>query len=483
MSQEVEGFHQPLLNGKYSKSLDAGQDAAASGSLDPFPTSKGMSDVTSDLPARRTLFSMSSRFSAANTPWWPHTREMYLSSVDGAPVKRPKRRQIFLVMTKPASSIASFIFFMTLMSLMVAAIAFMAMETMPSFLEQPSICPYSCDEDDEDCVCEPRTVKWLVELQDYLYYLFTVEYLVRHMVFYPVPEKAGGSADPHIVQFLKFATHPWQLIDLLAIAPFWLENWLSVQSLQSVRIVRLSRIFQVVKLGKYNKTFVTFGRVMGKSAPALNLLAVILFFGMCLFGSLIYEFERGNWKPIEEGSDDWQYMRKTTNGIDEEISPFQSIPTAFWWFIVTATTVGYGDMYPTSTWGRFIAVLAMLMSLIVVAFPISVFTHLWEEEFNAYRGSEVFARESDGGGGRGSFGRGSFGGSFSEYDPNNSSKAVNYTVGAGPEKRSSVRFIDEEGGEKASEASEVSNDKITLIKEQMKIIDEARAKISSILDS
>ena len=95
MSQEVEGFHQPLLNGKYSKSLDAGQDAAAaSGSLDPFPTSKGMSDVTSDLPARRTLFSMSSRFSAANTPWWPHTREMYLSSVDGAPVRRPKRRQV-----------------------------------------------------------------------------------------------------------------------------------------------------------------------------------------------------------------------------------------------------------------------------------------------------------------------------------------------------------------------------------------------------
>ncbi|GMH52167.1 hypothetical protein TL16_g01173 [Triparma laevis f. inornata] len=383
-------------------------------------------------------------------------------------------------MTKPASSIASFIFFITLMSLMVCAIAFMAMETMPSFLETPTTCPYSCPPDEEnaeDCVCEPRTVKWLIETQDYLYYLFTVEYVVRHLVFYPVPAKAGGSTASHPYQFFVFATHPWQLIDLLAIAPFWLENWLSVQSLQNLRIIRLSRIFQVVKLGKYNKTFVTFGRVVGKSAPALNLLGVILFFGMCLFGSLIYEFERGNWKPVEDGSDEWQYMRKTSNGIDEEISPFNSIPTAFWWFIVTATTVGYGDMYPTSTGGRLVAVLAMLMSLIVVAFPISVFTHLWEEEFNAYRGSEVFARESDGGGGRGSFTRGS----FSEYDPG--TRAVNVTMG---EKRSSVRFIEEEernGGEGNGGARAEEEDKVKLIKEQMRIIDEARAKIDSILDS
>lgn len=51
-----------------------------------------------------------------------------------------------------------------------------------------------------------------------------------------------------------------------------------------------------------------------------------------------------------------------------------------WWFAVTATTVGYGDVYPTSTAGQCCAAAAMLTGVLVIAFPVSIFSELWQEE-------------------------------------------------------------------------------------------------------
>ncbi|MFG2859101.1 potassium channel family protein [Streptomyces sioyaensis] len=40
-----------------------------------------------------------------------------------------------------------------------------------------------------------------------------------------------------------------------------------------------------------------------------------------------------------------------------------SFPTGLWWSIETATTVGYGDFYPVTLWGRIIASLLMLSAI------------------------------------------------------------------------------------------------------------------------
>lgn len=42
--------------------------------------------------------------------------------------------------------------------------------------------------------------------------------------------------------------------------------------------------------------------------------------------------------------------------------------------------MGYGDTFPTSTLGKWIAAVAMLMGVLVIALPVSVFSDLWSKE-------------------------------------------------------------------------------------------------------
>jgi hypothetical protein len=53
-------------------------------------------------------------------------------------------------------------------------------------------------------------------------------------------------------------------------------------------------------------------------------------------------------------------------------SPFVSIASGIYWAVVTSSTVGYGDLYPTSVAGRAIACLTACLGILVVALPISV---------------------------------------------------------------------------------------------------------------
>merc|ERR1711953_441923 len=79
-------------------------------------------------------------------------------------------------------------------------------------------------------------------------------------------------------------------------------------------------------------------------------------------------------------------------------SPFESIPHSFWWALVTATTVGYGDVSPTTLPGRITAGIAMIWSLCVLALPIGVigdnFGRVWEE-YDAEKCIERELKESE----------------------------------------------------------------------------------------
>merc|ERR1711870_52648 len=80
------------------------------------------------------------------------------------------------------------------------------------------------------------------------------------------------------------------------------------------------------------------------------------------------------WNESKGTEGDWDTLKGE--------SPFLSIPQTFWWAIVTATTVGYGDHYPTTDLGYIVAVALMLFSLVMTALPVGViggnFASVWE---------------------------------------------------------------------------------------------------------
>eukprot|EP00971_Amphidinium_carterae_P242948 4823879-Amphidinium_carterae.1 len=55
-----------------------------------------------------------------------------------------------------------------------------------------------------------------------------------------------------------------------------------------------------------------------------------------------------------------------------EESPFSSIIHSFWYVIVTITTVGYGDFYPTTAWGKLVGFVTILNGIVVLAMPVGV---------------------------------------------------------------------------------------------------------------
>lgn len=211
------------------------------------------------------------------------------------------------------------------------------------------------------------------------------------------PEARDGGAR----RTWRYLSAPMNLIDFVAIMPFYVElvSGEGGGGLAVLRILRLARVFRLFKFGQLNEGVTLLSNVVRKSYPSLKLLCFFALIGCVLFGSIIHLCEQGTWHGPEATGDDrghrgrGVWMRPDKFGTGMERTPFMSIPRSMWWVMVTATTVGYGDMYPTTALGKVVASVTMLSGVLVLALPITIISQNFTTEYAALEEEKARALE------------------------------------------------------------------------------------------
>jgi len=208
----------------------------------------------------------------------------------------------------------------------------------------------------------------LFALESFCILVFSIEYLLR---CWAVPKAESK---------LAWMREPMNVIDLVAILPYFIDLVMLLASageggpLSLLRLFRLIRIFRIFKLSRYSSNVQMCASAMIESRETLGLMIFMLLIAVTLFSAFEYFFEMG----IKDDTTGLYMI--DSYGVSVE-SPFTSIPSTMWWCVVTLMTVGYGDMYPVTSMGKCMAIICMICAILILALPISViganFSQAW----------------------------------------------------------------------------------------------------------
>lgn len=171
---------------------------------------------------------------------------------------------------------------------------------------------------------------------------FSAEFLLR---IWSVADSADTHAS-HSRKRIRYLFSPMAIVDILAIAPFYLSAFFSLD----LRFLRILRLLRIVKLTRYSSALGRIAEVFQLQRSALAAALFLMSVAIVLSASVVYVAEH---RAQPEG--------------------FGSIPAAMWWAVCTLTTVGYGDVSPITPLGKLLASGIQIIGIAMVALPTSLF--------------------------------------------------------------------------------------------------------------
>ena len=172
-----------------------------------------------------------------------------------------------------------------------------------------------------------RVTEWVLTIA------FTIEYVLRLVC---------------VARPGRYARSFYGVIDLLAILPTYVSLLVpGAQYLLVIRLLRVLRIFRVLKLVHYVTELELMTAALRASGRKIFVFLFAVLSLVVVMGSLMYLIE-----GPEHG--------------------FMNIPTGIYWAVVTLTTVGYGDISPSTPLGQVFAAAIMILGYGMIAVPTGI---------------------------------------------------------------------------------------------------------------
>ncbi|MBZ9612188.1 potassium channel family protein [Rheinheimera maricola] len=175
---------------------------------------------------------------------------------------------------------------------------------------------------------------------------------------------------------LEYCARIWTCIENEKVRSRWryMLSWVAIADLIAVmvafsvylgnggillRLLLLLRVLQLAKLGRFSMAMECI--FVAVRSRGYELLVSAIFAGLLLLisSTLLYLVE-GPHQP----------------------DAFGSILRSAWWAIATLTTVGYGDVYPVTALGRFLAGITAITGVCIIAVPTGILASAFSDAIN-----------------------------------------------------------------------------------------------------
>ena len=214
---------------------------------------------------------------------------------------------------------------------------------------------------------------WLGHLDLYIVTsVFIVEYLARMWIYSDVhkiiieeyEESFYFEREISLISiFSKIMKNKWgyissfsAIIDLVAILP----------SYRGLRVLRILVLFRAFKMLRYTKSLTGFLYVLKNKKFELITLLTLSGFFIFIAGIMLYVFEGDNDNPN-----------------------IHNLFDAFYWALITISTVGYGDISPVTPEGRVVTMLIILTGIGLISFVTSIIVSSFSERLSVLREGRV----------------------------------------------------------------------------------------------